>query len=327
MKPKVLVTRMIPDAAYKKLQETCELKMWPHLDVPATREFLEKEITDVDGLYCLLTDKIDGDILSKAKRLKVISTMAVGYNHIDVEAATRRGILVCNTPDVLTETTADLAFALMLATARRMVEASDFLRRGDWTTWSPMLFAGQDVYGATLGIIGLGRIGEAVARRADGFDMKVLYHNRSRKLEAEREYGWEYADLNQLLSRSDFVVILVPLHSGTTDLIKLEQLRLMKKTAVLINVARGGIVNETDLFEALKSGVIWAAGLDVYDTEPVSKDHPLLTLPNVVALPHIGSASIKTRSRMAQLAAENLVHGLAGQRPKCLVNPQACGNI
>lgn len=326
MKPKVLVTRAIPEAALQLLEDACELKVWPHADIPADREFVENEIADVDGLYCLLTEQVDEELLSKAKKLKVISNMAVGYNNIDVQAATRRGIMVSNTPGVLTETTADLAFALMLATARRLVEASDFLRKGEWSTWSPMLLTGQDVYGATLGIIGMGRIGEAVARRARGFDMKVLYHNRSRKLEMEQEYGFEYAELNQLLAQSDFVMILVPFSSETTNLITMEQLRLMKKTAVLINVARGGIVNEADLFEALKNKVIWAAGLDVFDSEPVPMDHPLLTLPNVVTLPHIGSASIKTRLRMAQLAAENLLQGLTVGRPKYLVNPEVLKN-
>jgi glyoxylate reductase len=326
MQPKVLVTRKIPDHVLKILEETCELKIWPHEDIPVTREFLEREITDVNGLYCLLTDTIDEELLSRATKLKAISTMAVGYNHIDVSAATVRGIPISNTPNVLTETTADLAFALMLATSRRIIEASELLRRDEWKTWSPMLLTGQDVHGATLGIIGMGRIGEAVARRASGFDMKILYHNRSRKLEVEQKYGLEYTDLNQLLSRSDFVMILVPFHSETANLIAMEQLRMMKHTAVLINVARGGIVNETDLYEALKSGMIWAAGLDVFNVEPVSMDHPLLTLPNVVALPHIGSASIKTRFHMAQLAAENLLQGLAGERPKCLVNPEVFEN-
>jgi glyoxylate reductase len=322
VKPKVLVTRMIPELARRMLEEACELTIWPHEDIAASREFLEKEIADADGLYCMLTDHIDEELLSGAGKLKAISTMAVGYNNIDVSAATRLGIPVSNTPDVLTETTADLAFALLLAAARRIVEAADFVRKGDWRTWAPMLLTGQDVHGATLGIIGMGRIGEAVGRRAGGFGMKVLYHNRSRKLEAEQKYGFEYADLNSLLRRSDFVVILVPYHSETANLITMEQMRFMKRTAVLINVARGGIVNETDLYEALKNGTIWAAGLDVFDTEPVSADHPLLSLPNVVALPHIGSASIKTRVQMARLAAENLLQGLAGERPRCLVNPE-----
>lgn len=327
MKPKVLITRQIPDEALQLLEKTCELKVWPHTDEPVSRQFLEEEIADADGLYCLLTDAIDEELLNKAHKLRAISTMAVGYNNIDVSAATKRGIPVSNTPDVLTETTADLAFALMLSTARRIVESSDFLRRNEWKTWSPMLLTGQDVYGATLGIIGMGRIGEAVGRRAQGFDMKVIYHNRSRKHEAEQQYGFEYAELNDLLSRSDFVVILVPYSPETANLIAMEQLRLMKKDAVLINVARGGIVNEQDLFEALTSGVIWAAGLDVFETEPVPMDNPLLSLPNVVALPHIGSASIRTRTQMSLLAAQNLLQGLAGERARFLVNPQVFDQI
>lgn len=321
-RPKVLVTRTIPETALQLLESSCELTVWPYPDLPASREYIEREIADVDGLFCLLTDKVDEALLSKAEKLKVISTMAVGYNHIDIIAATLRGIPVCNTPDVLTETTADLAFALMLGTARRIVEASDYLRRGHWQTWSPMQLTGQDVFGATLGIIGMGRIGEAVGRRACGFDMKVLYHNRSRKPEAEQRYGFEYAELNTLLCQSDFIIVLVPYHTETANLITMEQLRMMKKSAVLINVARGGIVNESDLYEALKSGTIWAAGLDVFDTEPVPVDHPLLSLPNVITLPHIGSATIATRERMAHLAASHLLQGLAGERPKNVVNPQ-----
>jgi glyoxylate reductase len=323
MKPKVLLTRKVPENALAVLQGACELIMWPREDEPASRAFLEEHIVEADGLYCLITDKIDQALMALAPKLKVISTMAVGFNHIDIAEANRLGILVTNTPEVLTEATADLAFGLLLATARRLVEATDLLRNGEWKTWSPMLLTGQEVYGATLGIVGMGRIGEAVARRARGFDMKVLYHNRNRKPEAEQIYGLEYAELNRLLEVSDFVLLLLPYTPETANMIRMEQLQRMKKCAVLINVARGGIVNEADLYEALREGTIWAAGLDVFEEEPVQTNHPLLTLPNVVMLPHIGSAGIATRLKMALITAENLLQGLGGQRPKFLVNAEA----
>ena len=322
MKPKVVVTRKLPDQAIEMLAPYCELDIWPAEDEPIPRKVLEQNIRDADGLYCLLTDTIDQTLLDQAHRLRVISNMAGGYNNIDVGAASRRRIMVTNTPDVLTETTADLTFALLMATARRIVEAERFLRNGEWRTWSPMLLTGQDIYGATMGIIGLGRIGSAVARRACGFNMRVLYHSTHRNELAEQELGVEYARLDELLSQSDFVVIMTPLTPQTRNLIGARELALMKPTAVLINAARGGIVDEQALYDALKSGVIWAAGLDVFEQEPAMPDHPLLSLPNVTALPHIGSASIRTRVRMAKLAAENLLDGLAGKVPKCLVNKE-----
>ncbi|WP_413378135.1 2-hydroxyacid dehydrogenase [Alkalihalobacillus sp. 1P02AB] len=323
MKPKILLTRLIPDSALRALQEECEVIVWNHEEKPVSKDFLEENIKDVDGLYCLLTDQIDKNLLSKAAKLKIISTMAVGYNHIDVEEATARGIWVTNTPEVLTETTADLTFALLLATARRLVEGSTYLREGKWDTWSPMLLAGRDVFGSTLGVIGMGRIGESVVRRAKGFEMNILYHNRSRKHEIEEKYNVEYTSLNELLKRSDFIVIMTPYTNETANLISMEQLKRMKKTSILINTARGGIVNEHDLYEALKQEIIWAAGLDTFEQEPMPTDHPLLTLPNVVTLPHIGSATIETRTKMAHLAADNLLHGLQGRKPPCLINPEA----
>jgi glyoxylate reductase len=289
--------------------------MWDEEDVPVPRAVLEEKIVEADGLYCMLTERIDEPLLERAKKLKVVSNMAVGYNNIDVKAARARGIKVCNTPGVLTETTADLTFALLTATARRLIEASDFLRRGEWKTWSPMLLTGQDVYGATMGIVGLGRIGEALARRARGFDMRVLYYSRSRKPEAEERLGLVHAELDTLLRESDFVCIMTPYTPETHHLIGERELSLMKPTAILINTARGGIVDEQALYRALKNGIIRAAGLDVFEQEPVPTDHPLLTLPNVVALPHIGSASVATRVRMAELAAENLLKVLAGEQP------------
>ena len=296
--------------------------MWDEEDVAIPYEILVEKVKSVDGLFCLLTENIDRALIESASKLKVISTMAVGYNNIDVEAASEKGIVVTHTPGVLTETTADLTFALLMATARRLVEASDVLRKGQWSTWSPLFLSGQDIYGSTLGIIGFGSIGQAVARRAKGFNMEVLYYNRSRKLDAEKEIGVIYSDVKLLLRKSDFVCILTPLTPETTNLISHNEFALMKSSSVLINTARGGIVDEEALFEALKSGTIWAAGLDVFEEEPVSLNHPLLTLPNVITLPHIGSSSVKTRTAMAKLAATNLLQVLRGEHPKYPVNKE-----
>lgn len=320
MKPKIYVTRTLPDEVLSELSGDCRIRMWESADEPVPREVLEREIADADAVLCLLTEQIDTALLDEARHLKVISNMAVGYNNINVEACTTKGIVVTNTPDVLTETTADLTFALMLAAARRLVEASQFMKKGKWKTWSPMLLTGQDVYGATLGIIGMGRIAQAVARRARGFRMKVLYHNRTRKTDLEQNGEAEYREMDALLKESDIVVIMVPYSEQTKNLITARELALMKPTAILVNTARGGIVNEKDLYASLKERRIWAAGLDVFEHEPVSPRHPLLQLDNVVALPHIGSASIATRIRMGKLAVRNLTAVLKGQEPPHRVN-------
>jgi glyoxylate reductase len=320
LKPKVYLTRKLSDEIIARLENVCEVSMWQEENLPVPREVLEHEIQEVDGLFCLLTEKIDAPLLEKAKNLKIIANMAVGYNNIDIDAATVKKITVTNTPGVLTETTADLTFALMMATARRLVEASDYLRQGNWETWSPMLLTGQDIYGATLGIIGMGRIGEALAKRAQAFDMKVMYHNRSRKPEAEQQLGLIYAELGTLLKESDFVCVLAPYSPETHHLIGETQLSMMKKSAILINTARGGIVDETALYDALAKGKIWAAGLDVFEQEPIPQTHPLLTLSNVVMLPHIGSASIGTRLRMGHMAADNLLKALTNETPPNQVN-------
>ncbi|MED1603311.1 D-glycerate dehydrogenase [Alkalihalophilus marmarensis] len=322
MKPKVYITRKLPSEAVEKIKQSCEVRMWDKEDVPVPRDVLEKEITEVDGLYCLLTESLDEELLNKANNLKVISNMAVGYNNIDVEAATNKGIIVSNTPDVLTETTADITFALLMATARRLVEASDYLREGKWKTWSPMQLTGQDIFGATIGIIGLGRIGKAVARRANGFGMNVLYYNRSQKNETEKELGITYTDKETLLKESDYVVVLTPYSPETHNLISGPELEMMKKSAILINTSRGGIVNEKALYKALKENEIYAAGLDVFEEEPISLNHPLLTLPNLVATPHIGSASRKTRLKMADMAADHLLQALNKEKPDHIVNPK-----
>jgi glyoxylate reductase len=288
------------------------VKMWNEENTPVPRDILLKEVEDVDGLICFLTEKIDEEVLHHAVHLKVISNVAVGFNNIDVQAAARKGIVITNTPGVLTETTADLTFALLMATARRIVDASDYLRNGEWGSWSLMQQTGQDIYGSTLGIIGLGRIGEALVKRAKGFDMNVLYHNRTRKQEKEQELGIQYVELIDLLQQSDFVCLLVPYSPEVYHLIGKDELSLTKRNAILINTARGGLIDEDALFHALKDGVIWGAGLDVFEQEPVPVDHLLLTLPNVVTLPHIGSASVKTRMGMAHLAADNMVNVLNG---------------
>ena len=316
MKRTVYITRKLPDEVVGKLSNHFNVRVWEEENIPVPRDVLLKEIEDVDGLFCLLTDKIDEEVLNKALHLKVISILAVGYNNIDVQAATRKGIVVTNTPGVLNETTADLTFTLLMATARRVVEASDFLRSGEWGAWSPMQLTGQDIYGATIGIIGLGRIGEALVKRAKGFDMNVLYYNRTRKPEKEQELGIHYANLKDLLQQSNYVCLLLPYSPEVHHLIGKEELALMKRDAILINSARGGIIDEDALYHALKNRQIWGAGLDVFEQEPVPVNHPLLSLPNVVALPHIGSASVKTRLAMAHLAADNIVNVLLGEKPK-----------
>ncbi|MCM3634594.1 2-hydroxyacid dehydrogenase [Paenibacillus camelliae] len=314
MKPQIYVTRKIPDQALQLLLEHTDVLMWENEDVPVPRDILEAHIRQVDGLYSMLTDTIDATLLQQTTRLKVISNMAVGYNNIDINAANKKGITVTNTPGVLTETTADLTFALLMATARRIVESQQLVMAGQWKTWSPMLLTGQDIFGATIGIIGMGRIGEALVKRAQGFQMNIQYYNRTRKPELEHQYRMTYTDLHTLLATSDFVCIMTPLTPETKHMIGMDELKLMKKSAILINTARGGIVDEAALYEVLSQGGIWGAGLDVFEQEPVPVDHPLLSLPNVVALPHIGSASIQTRTKMAIVAAQQLIKVLHGEK-------------
>ncbi|MFC7062383.1 2-hydroxyacid dehydrogenase [Halobacillus seohaensis] len=319
MKPKVYITRKIPNSIVEKIEYTCDVEMWEEENTPVPREVLENKIQEIDGLFCLLTETIDEELLEKASNLKVISNMAVGYNNIDIEAAKRKGITVTNTPGILTDTTADLTFALLMATARRLVESSDYLQKEEWETWSPMQLTGQDIHGATLGIIGMGRIGEAVAKRALGFDMKVIYHNRSRKPDIEEKLHITFVEMEELLQSSDFLCVLTPYTKETHHLISKEELSIMKNTAILINTARGGIVDEQALYQALVNKDIWAAGLDVFEEEPIPVTHPLLSLQNVVSLPHIGSASVKTRLKMCEVAAENLTKGLNNEKPKHVV--------
>lgn len=319
MKPKIYITRKMDERVVAPLQEKFDVRMWESESEPVPRDVLLREVAEADALWAVISDTVDRELIEKGKKLKGIANMAVGYNNIDLEAAKEHGVLVTNTPDVLTETTADLTFALLLSTARQLTVAESELRKGNWKSWSPMGFTGMDVGGATLGIVGMGRIGEAVARRAKGFNMDVLYHNRNRKPDAEAEHGFEYRELDRLLEEADFVVLLTPYTPETAGLIGARELGLMKRTAVLINVSRGGIVDETALYNALADNTIWAAGLDVFETEPVSLENPLLSLPNVTVLPHIGSASIKTRLAMMDVNAQAIVDVLEGREPENIV--------
>jgi glyoxylate reductase len=323
MPPKVLVSRRLPPAALEIIARHCDVDH-NEPNRPLPRAELLARLRGCQGLVCLLTDVVDDEVVS-TPGLKIVSNVAVGFNNIDVAAATRRRVLATNTPGVLDDTTADLAFALLMATARRIVEADRFLRSGRWVGWDLLQFLGYDVHGKALGICGLGRIGKAVARRARGFDMRLLYTDVQRAPEpVERELGVTYVDKDTLLREADFVTIHVPLFPETRHYISDRELGLMKPTAILVNAARGPIVDEAALARALKQQRIAGAGLDVYEEEP--KVHPgLLGLDTVVLLPHIASASIETRTRMATMAAENVVAGVAGRRPPNLLNPEAFG--
>ncbi len=319
-KLKVLVTRDLPGDAISRLSERCQVDL-PTPDEEIGHGRMIEHLADKQGLLCLLTDRIDAEVLDNAPLLKVISVCAVGYNNVAVEEATRRGIIVTNTPGVLRETTADLTWALLLAAARRIPEGDRMVRSGGFVGWSPSLLLGRDVHGKTLGIIGMGDIGAAVARRAAGFGMRILYHNRNPSPLAA-EVGAEMASLDHLLSNADFVSLHVPLSQSTRHLIGKRELDMMRPTAILINVSRGEVVDEAALVDALRNGRIAGAGLDVYENEP--KLAPgLVELDNVVLAPHVGSASVETREKMAQMAVRNLMDGLEGKKPPHLVNPQA----
>ncbi|MCL0102054.1 D-glycerate dehydrogenase [Dehalococcoidia bacterium] len=323
--PKVYVTRPIFPETIDLLSTVAEVRVWPE-DTAVPGLTLKEELQNADGLFSVITDTIDRALLDSASKLRVVSNMGVGYNNIDVPVATSKGIYVANTPGVLTETTADLAFALMAACARRIPEGRDFVRRGDWTQWSPVALLGMDLHSATLGIVGLGRIGLAVAKRAKGFSMRVLYHSRTRNLDCESRLGLEWVDnLSGLLSKADFVSVHVPLNEKTRGMIDRKQLAEMKPTAVLVNTARGEIINQEALCQALRNGAIGGAALDVTDPEPIPRDDPLLALDNVIITPHIGSASHATRVRMATLAAQNILDVIQGHPPTYCVNPEAKG--
>ncbi len=317
----LLISRHLPEPALAHARARASVRL-PAADRRLEREELQEHLRDADGLVCLLTDTVDEALLAGASRLRVVANVAVGYNNVDVPAATRRGIVVTNTPGVLTETTADFTWALLLATARRVAEADAFTRAGQFTEWGLMLLLGGDVHGKTLGILGLGRIGRAVARRAQGFTMRILYHDAVRDLEAEQSLGVVYCDRDTILREADFVTLHVPLLPETRHYVAERELRLMKPTAYLVNAARGPVVDEGALVRGLQEGWIAGAGLDVYEEEP--RVHPgLLDCPNVVLAPHIASASRETRLRMATMAVEDALAVLEGRRPAHPVNPEA----
>ncbi len=320
-KPKVFVTRIIPDKGLDPLKDFCDVDLW-QAALPPSREELLRHVQRVDGLLSLLTDKIDGELMDAAgAQLKVISNFAVGFDNIDVNAATARKIPVGNTPDVLTDATADFAFTLMMSTSRRILEADRHVRAGKWKTWEPMQLLGHEMKNATLGLVGFGRIGKAMARRALGFDMRVIYYDPS-ETKSDPDVKAVGVDLETLLAESDFISLHTPLTPATQNLIDAETLGKMKPNAILVNTARGPVVDLEALYEALKSKRIFAAGLDVTEPEPLPADHPLFTLDNVIIAPHIASATVAARDKMAWMAAKNLITGLKGEHlPNC-VNPQ-----
>ena len=326
MKPKVLITRRVPQQGIDQVAAHCEVELWDS-DLPIPRDVLLEKVADKDGIYCLLTERINDELLDAAPKLKVVSQMAVGFDNIDVAACTRRGIPVGNTPGVLTETTADFTWALLMAAARRVVEGVEYVRTGQWVTWGPMLLIGPDLYGATLGIVGMGRIGQAVARRAMGFGMRILYTDAQAIASAEQEFGATFVSTEQLLAESDFVTLHVNLTPQTYNMIDREALRQMKQTAILVNAARGGCVDPDALVEALRSGEIAYAALDVTEPEPLPADHPLVHLPNCIIVPHIASASIATRTKMATMAADNLLAGVRGEPLPTCVNPEVIPSL
>jgi glyoxylate reductase len=324
-KPKVFVSRRIPAAGLDRIRQHCDAEIWPE-QMPPPYDLLRQKIASCDGLVSLLTDKIDAALMDAAPRLKVVSNYAVGFNNIDVPAATARGIAVGNTPGVLTDATADMAFCLLIAAARRLVDSVDYARAGQWKTWEPLGHLGQDLAGRTLGIVGMGRIGYALARRCHrGWDMQVLYHDTYRNEKAEKELGARQVDLETLLRQADFVSVHTDLNDTTRGLFNAERFGRMKPTAVFVNTARGPIVVEKDLIAALKSGVIFAAGLDVTDPEPPDPQSELPRVPNLIVAPHIASATVGTRNAMAEICANNLLAGLSGQPLPAWVNPEVEG--
>lgn len=322
-RPPVLVTRRLPAEALDRVEARCDMTLHDCEDAMARDELLTA-VAGKAGAITLLTDRVDDEFLDAAgSQLKIVANYAVGFDNIDVDACTRHGVLASNTPEVLTETTADIAFALMMAAARRIAEGDRFLRSGTPWIWGPLMMLGQDVHHKTLGVVGFGRIGKALARRARGFAMRVLYHDVYRSpAEVEQELGAEYRDLEDLLRESDFISLHTNLSPQTRHLINAERLALMKPTAVLVNTSRGPAIDEAALARALREGQIFAAGLDVFEREP--DVHPdLLACQNAVLIPHLGSATVQTRLAMANLAVDNLFAGLDDQQPPTLLNPEA----
>lgn len=320
-RPCVFVTRVIPSKGLDRLVSTCDVDVWQE-PLPPSRETLLERIRGCDGVLTLLTERVDAEFFAAAgEQLKVVSNYAVGFNNIDVDEATRRGVRVGNTPDVLTDATADMAVTLLMTAARRIVEAADYIRAGNWKTWEPLGHVGVDLVGKTLGIVGMGRIGFGVARRCrGGWNMDVLYHDNYRNETAERDLAARRVDLDTLLAESDFVSVHVNLDESTAGMFNADAFRKMKPTAVFINSARGPLHVQRDLYEALKSGEIFAAGLDVTDPEPIEPNDPLLTLANCVIVPHIASATVSSRDGMAEIAADNLLAGLENRPLRCWVN-------
>lgn len=321
-KPRVYVTRQIFPDALDLIEKFAELELWPD-DEPPSPEQLMEAMSNVDGAIINVMDRIDAPLLDAAPKLRVLSQVAAGLDNIDIPEATKRDIMVGYTPGVLAKSTADLAFALLLAVARRVVESDKWVREGNWKiSHHPMFWLGSEVNGSTLGILGLGGIGLEMAKRGLGFDMKVLYHSRTRKRDLEKEYGLKYASFKRVLAESDFLSIHVPLTPQTNHFIGEKQLKMMKPSSILVNLSRGPVVDTDALHQALTKGTIAGAGLDVFDPEPVPTDHPILGLDNVVVLPHIGSASNRSRREMHLLAARNLVAGLNGDRLEECANPE-----
>ncbi len=320
---RVFVTRRIPAAGLDRIVAACAADVWDD-PLPPPRDTLLKRVAGCAGLVTLLTETVDAKLMDAAGTgLRVVSNFAVGFNNVDVDEATRRGIRVGNTPDVLTDATADLAFALLISAARRIVAGHDYIRAGRWRTWEPLGHIGRDLSGATLGIVGIGRIGSALARRCrGGWGMRVLYHDRVANEAAEQELGAVRVGFDTLLAESDFVSVHVDLNDSTQGMFDAAAFRKMKSTAIFVNSARGPIHVQADLYEALRSGEIFAAGLDVTDPEPIPPDDPMLTLPNCVIAPHIASATVSSRNGMAEIAADNLLAGLRGEPLRCCVNPE-----
>jgi glyoxylate reductase len=320
---KVYVTRQLFPEAIEILERHADVEVFEGVDDAIPRDLLLSKVGDVDGLLPLLTDNIDAEVMDAGRSLRVISNYAVGFNNIDLESATERGIYVTNTPGILTDTTADAAFALLMAAARRIPEADRHIRARGWIhAWGPRMFIGTDVHGKTLGILGMGRIGSAIARRAKGFDMKVIYNDVYRREDLEEELGIAYKSRGEVIREADFVSLHVPLTPETHHMIGAEELAAMKETAILINTSRGPVVDEEALYEALRDGAIAGAGLDVFEVEPINPGSPLLGLDNIVLTPHLASGSVETRTKMAVMAATNLVRVLQGREPPNLVNPE-----
>ena len=321
-KPRVLVTRLIPEVGLRRIVQECQAEVWEE-PLPPPRDVLLKKIAGCDGVLSLLTERIDAELMDAAgPQLKVVSNFAVGFNNVDVAEATRRGIRVGNTPGVLTEATADMAFALLISASRRIVEAQDYIREGNWKTWEPLGHIGQDLVGKTLGIVGRGLIGHALARRCHGgWNMRILYVDKFRNEVAEQDFDAQQVEWNTLLSESDFVSVHVDLNSETEGMFDRDAFAQMRPTAVFVNSARGPIHNQQDLYDALVQGEIFAAGLDVTNPEPLDLEDPLLKLSNCVIAPHIASGTVSSRNGMAEIAADNLLAGVRGDPLHCWVNP------